>query len=227
MESVDNPPRGPVRGRGAAGPDCPTLPTLPAWQAPFRAGAAWIQHHHQQTERFEPGPRPRPSALRAPGLRPGAASRETGWTCPAEFAELSVHYCADHPALLRARRRRLRWSEEDRRLHDRHRWRSEGFRGEAKTWHGLGRAARRGLGNMRIQSYLTAAAINLKRLVAAFCARFSAIGTIRMRGTALSALLARQAGPGRRRPARCAWLRAANPRAGRRRVASRNLRKAA
>ena len=37
-------------------------------------------------------PRPRLFALRAQGLRPGVASRETGWTCPAEFAELSVHY---------------------------------------------------------------------------------------------------------------------------------------
>ena len=34
----------------------------------------------------------------------------------------------DYPALLRARRRRDRWSEEDRRLYQRHRWRSEGFR---------------------------------------------------------------------------------------------------
>ncbi len=133
----------------------------------------------------------------------------------------------DYPALLRARRRRLRWSEEDLRLYKRHRWRSEGFHGEAKTWHGLGRAVRRGLGNMRIQSYLTAAAINLKRLAAAFCARFPAVGTIRMRGTPLSALLARRIGPGRRMPARFARLRAADPRAGRRRDPSRNLRKAA
>jgi hypothetical protein len=73
----------------------------------------------------------------------------------------------DHPALLRARRRRLRWSEEDRRLYQRHRWRSEGFHGEAKTWHGLARAVRRGLQNMRIQALLTAAAINLKRLASA------------------------------------------------------------
>ena len=73
----------------------------------------------------------------------------------------------DYPALLRARRRRARWSEEDRRLYQRHRWRSEGFHGEAKTWHGLGRAIRRGLDNMKIQTYLTAAAINLKRLAAA------------------------------------------------------------
>jgi IS5 family transposase len=76
----------------------------------------------------------------------------------------------DHPALLRACRRRLRWSEEDRRLYQRHRWRSEGFHGEAKTWHGLARAVRRGLQNMRIQALLTAAAINLKRLAAALLA---------------------------------------------------------
>ncbi len=73
----------------------------------------------------------------------------------------------DYPALLRARRRRDRWSEEDDRLYRRHRWRSEGFHGEAKTWHGLARAVRRGLDNMRIQSFLTAAAINLKRLATA------------------------------------------------------------
>src|SRR4051812_31939262 len=73
----------------------------------------------------------------------------------------------DHPALLRARRRRERWSAADQRLYQRHRWRSEGFHGEAKTWHGLARAVRRGLQNMRIQAYLTASAINLKRLAAA------------------------------------------------------------
>lgn len=73
----------------------------------------------------------------------------------------------DYPALLRARRRRERWSEEDQRLYQRHRWRSEGFHVEAKTWHGLARAVRRGLQNMRIQAFLTAAAINLKRLAAA------------------------------------------------------------
>ena len=70
----------------------------------------------------------------------------------------------DYPALLRARRRRERSSAEDQRLYQRHRWRSEGFHGEAKTWHGLARAVRRGLGNMRIQAFLTAAAVNLKRL---------------------------------------------------------------
>ena len=76
----------------------------------------------------------------------------------------------DYPALLRARRRRDRWSEKDQRLYQRHRWRSEGSHGEAKTWHGLARAIRRGLQNMKIQAYLTAAAINLKRLAATLLA---------------------------------------------------------
>jgi transposase len=76
----------------------------------------------------------------------------------------------DYPALLRARRRRQHWTEDDQRLYRRHRWRSEGFHGEAKTWHGLARAVRRGLENMRIQALLTAAAINLKRLAAALLA---------------------------------------------------------
>lgn len=73
----------------------------------------------------------------------------------------------DHPALVRARRRRERWSDEDARLYRRHRWRSEGFHGEAKCWHGLARAVRRGLQNMRVQAFLTAMAVNLKRLAAA------------------------------------------------------------
>jgi transposase len=74
----------------------------------------------------------------------------------------------DYPALLRARRHKERWSAEDLRLYQRHRWRSEGYHGEAKTWHGLARAVRRGLPNMRIQAFLTAAAVNLKRLAAEF-----------------------------------------------------------
>lgn len=40
-------------------------------------------------------------------------------------------------------------------------------RSEAKAWHGRARAVRSGLRNMRIQAFLTAAAINLKRLAAA------------------------------------------------------------
>jgi transposase len=82
-------------------------------------------------------------------------------------ANKAVVISDEHPALLRARRRRERWSDEEQRLYRRHRWRSEGFHGEAKTWHGLARAVRRGLQNMRIQAFLTAAAVNLKRLAAA------------------------------------------------------------
>lgn len=70
---------------------------------------------------------------------------------------VTVH---DYPALLRAPRRRERWSEEDVST-------CATADGEAKTWHGLARAVRRGLQNMRIQSYLTAAAFNLKRLATA------------------------------------------------------------
>ena len=43
----------------------------------------------------------------------------------------------------------------------------EGVFGEAKQWHGLRRAARRGLANMLMQSLLVAAVLNLKRLMAA------------------------------------------------------------
>lgn len=81
----------------------------------------------------------------------------------------------DYPALLRARRRRDRWGAEDDRLYQRHRWRSEGFHGGAKTRHGLARAVRRGLGNMPIQAFLTPAAINLKRLAAALLALIPAL----------------------------------------------------
>ncbi len=67
-------------------------------------------------------------------------------------------------ALVRARRRQARRDPEDVTLYTRHRWRAEGAHGEAKTQHGLRRAVRRGLSNVAIQSYLTAAVMNLKRL---------------------------------------------------------------
>jgi transposase len=94
----------------------------------------------------------------------------------------------DYPALLRARRRRERWTAEDDRLYQRHRWRSEGYHGEAKTWHGLARAVRRGLWNMKIQAYLTAAAVNLKRLAAALVATLLRLLT----ATALGGVAARR-----------------------------------
>lgn len=82
----------------------------------------------------------------------------------------SVLIVDGYEALLRARRKRLRWDSRTRALYSRHRWRVEGVHGEAKTQHGLRRAVRRGLWNVAIQSYLTAAVMNLKRLAALLCA---------------------------------------------------------
>jgi len=70
----------------------------------------------------------------------------------------------DYGALLRARRRWVIRDVELRRRYQRHQWRSEGKHGEAKTQHGLQRAVRRGRWNVAIQSYLTAAVMNLKVL---------------------------------------------------------------
>jgi len=73
-----------------------------------------------------------------------------------------------YPALLRARRRKERgWDEATREKYVRHRWRVEGVHGRAKTQHALRRAVRRGLANVSIQSYLTAAVMNLKCLAKA------------------------------------------------------------
>ncbi len=72
-----------------------------------------------------------------------------------------------HDALLRARRRHARKLPVDRAAYHSHRFRVEGVHGEAKTWHGLNRATRRGLENIAIQTWLTAVAINLKRLAKA------------------------------------------------------------
>ena len=69
--------------------------------------------------------------------------------------------------VLRARRKRLAWGGHENRLYSRHRWLVEGVHGLAKTLHGMARAARRGLENMKIQALLTATAINLKRLAKA------------------------------------------------------------
>ena len=71
-----------------------------------------------------------------------------------------------YESLLRARRRHRRQDKDDRAIYTRHRWRVEGVHGEAKTQHGLRRAARRGLANIAIQVYMTAIVVNLKRLAA-------------------------------------------------------------
>lgn len=79
----------------------------------------------------------------------------------------------DYESLIRARRDRRRWSSEKEAIYQRHRWRVEGVHGEEKKWHALGRAVRRGLANVAIQVYMTAAVINLKRLAAFLCAFIS------------------------------------------------------
>ena len=76
----------------------------------------------------------------------------------------SVLISYGYEALLRARRRHRRPDDKFVETYKRHRWRTEGMHGEAKTQHGLRRAVRRGLSNVAIQAYLTAAVINLKRL---------------------------------------------------------------
>ncbi len=115
-------------------------------------------------------------------LRPGTRNRQ-GWVyrarvsdcrvcplrarCLAPTARVRVIVIGEgYEALLRARRRRRRWGSTEHTLYARHRWRAEGVHGEAKTQHGLRRAARRGLANVAIQVYLTAAVMNLKRLAA-------------------------------------------------------------
>jgi len=76
-------------------------------------------------------------------------------------------------ALLRARRKKLQgWDPAWVSAYMRHRYRVEGAHGEAKTQHGLRRAARRGLWNVAIQAYLTAAVMNLKRLAVAVFSGF-------------------------------------------------------
>lgn len=85
---------------------------------------------------------------------------------PASAAARTILIGDGYEALLRARRRRRRWDRQTHALYARHRWRVEGVHGEAKTQHGLRRATRRGLWNVAIQAYLTAAVMNLKRLAA-------------------------------------------------------------
>jgi len=91
---------------------------------------------------------------------------------PAKETVRKVVIVDGYPALLRARRKRLRWDDGTYGKYVRHRWRVEGVHGVAKTQHGLRRAVRRGLSNVRIQSYLTAAVMNLKRLAALLLALF-------------------------------------------------------
>ncbi len=97
----------------------------------------------------------------------------------------SVQIPDGYPALLRARRRHRRKLPEDRAAAASHRARVEGVHGEAKAQHGLRRAMRRGLWNVAVQVYLTAAAINLKRLARALLRLFPRPGALSRRLQAL------------------------------------------
>ena len=91
------------------------------------------------------------------------------WRCFSAKARVRTVVIVDgYEAFLRARRKKLHgWEVTWVSAYARHRNRVEGAHGEAKTQHGLRRAARRGLWNVAIQVYLTATVMNLKRLAMA------------------------------------------------------------
>jgi len=90
-----------------------------------------------------------------------------------------VHIVTTHAAILRARRKRA--------IYSRHRWQVEGAHGTTKTLHGLARAVRRGLENMKIQALMIAMAMNLKKLAAAIVLIWSLIENRTARPTTASA----------------------------------------
>jgi transposase len=135
---------------------------IPPLRSPRRRGAQGFP-----TERFRFDPHH--DVVRCPASRrltPRNSTRTGKWyradrhdcaRCPLKAQCLPrgapsrrVHIVANHAAILRARRRRLAWSQHDHAIYTRHRWRVEGAHGTAKTLHGLARAIRRGLENMKI-----------------------------------------------------------------------------
>ena len=130
--------------------------------------------------------------VRCPGgkkMRRGSRSVNGGWHYVAKVADCkkchlreqcvsekrkyrSVVIVDGYAALLRARRKNVWDKDSGREEYIRHKWLVEGRHGEAKEFHGLRRAVRRGLDQVSMQVYLTAAVMNLKRLAAAFYAAF-------------------------------------------------------
>ncbi|MEA1910001.1 MAG: IS1182 family transposase [Patescibacteria group bacterium] len=133
--------------------------------------------------------------VKCPGgkkMRRGARSVNGGWHYVARVADCkkchlrprcvsekrksrSVVIVDGYSALLRARRKNLREKLSGRDEYIRHKWLVEGRHGEAKEFHGLRRAVRRGLEQVEIQVFMTAAVMNLKRLAAALYAAFYAL----------------------------------------------------
>ncbi|WP_432621262.1 transposase [Albidovulum sp.] len=97
-----------------------------------------------------------------------------------------VNIVTNHAAILRARRKRAAWRDDERAIYTRHRWQAEGAHGTAKTLHGLARAVRRGLENRKIQALLTAVAMNRKKLAAAMLLIWSIIENRTTRPTTAS-----------------------------------------
>lgn len=152
---------------------------IPPLRAPRRKGAQGFP-----TERFKYDPHH--DVVRCPArkrLAPRNSTRSGRWyradrhdcarrplkaqCLPHGAPSRRVHIVTNHAAILRARRKRLAWSQDDHAIYTRHRWRVEGTHGTAKTLHGLARAIRRGLENMKIQALLTDTAMNLKKLATA------------------------------------------------------------
>ncbi len=152
---------------------------IPPLRAPRRKGAQGFP-----TERFKVDPHH--DVVRCPAkkrLTPRNSTKSGRWyradrrdcaRCPLKAQCLPqggpsrrVHIVTNHAAILRARRKRAAWGEDDHAIYTRHRWQVEGAHGTAKTLHGLARAIRRGLENMKIQALMTAIAMNLKKLAAA------------------------------------------------------------
>jgi len=84
-----------------------------------------------------------------------------------------VNASIDHAALVRLRADSK--TESFRRLYRSRAPVVEGVFGEAKQWHNLGRAWRRGISKMRVQCLLIATVINLKRLAGLFITYFKPI----------------------------------------------------
>lgn len=80
--------------------------------------------------------------------------------CPLKWAcqPARLHIVTNQAAILRARRKRVVWADDERVIQSRHRWQLEGARGTAKTRHVL-RAIRSRLETMKIQALLTALAL--------------------------------------------------------------------
>jgi Transposase DDE domain len=164
-------PRHRGRGRGADQARAPAEGRRPG--PPFQAGRP--PRHRALPAWPHPAPTRQAERQGFPGL-PREADR-----LPALPAARRLHRqqgpAPRHPAARGPRRATARPAqarpvgrERGRAIYGSHRGRVEGVHGEAKTWHGLARAVRRGLANIQIQAYLTAAAINLERLAPALLA---------------------------------------------------------